>query len=126
MKELTRFREFLSEGQLDENKLSPDMINFFKTFIPEEAPGSWDDVRNDFMVPYSYENLDYTEEDLLDDSRVLAFKEKEGIELSDLPTEYVEFETYDLPIQGGKAIARNFAKFVPGEGLYFKITSEFK
>ena len=127
MKELTRFREFLSEGQLDENKLTPAIIDFFKTFQPEEAPGSWDDVNNEFMVPYSYENLDYTEEDLLDDSRTLAFKERDGVELSDLPTEYVEFETYSLGVNKGKeTTARNFAKFVPGEGLYYKITSEHK
>ena len=125
MKELTRFRKFLAEGQLDENQLSPAVVDFFKTFQPEEAPGSWDDVNNNFVVPYSYENLDYTEEDLLDDSRVLVFKEKDGLELSDLPTEYVEFQAYSLgQVNGKEATARNFAKFVPGEGLYFKMTSE--
>ena len=125
MKELHTFRKFLAEGQLNENQLSPAIIDFLKTFIPEEAPGSWDDEKNNFMVPYSYENLEYTEEDLLDDSRVLAFKEKDGIELSDLPTEYVEFQTYSLGVVNGKeATARNFAKFVPGEGLYYKVTSE--
>ena len=130
MKELDIFRKFLEEGQLDERtpdstNLSPGVLMFLKTFIPEEAPGSWDDVNNEFMVPYSYENLDYTEEDLLDDSRVLAFKEKDGVELSDLPKEYVEFETYSLGVNKGKeTTARNFAKFVPGEGLYYKMTSE--
>ena len=48
------------------------------------------------------------------------------MKLSDLPTEYTEFETYELTIQGGKAITRNFAKFVPGEGLYYKVTNEPK
>ena len=125
MKELHTFRKFLAEGQLDENQLTPAVIDFLKTFQPEEAPGSWNDEDSEFNVPYSYENLDYTEEDLLDDSRVLAFKEKDGVELSDLPTEYVEFETYSLGVNKGKeTTARNFAKFVPGEGLYFKITSE--
>ena len=125
MKELTRFRKFLAEGQLDENQLTPAVIDFLKTFQPEEAPGSWNDEDSEFNVPYSYENLDYTEEDLLDDSRVLAFKEKDGVELSDLPKEYVEFETYSLGVNKGKeTTARNFAKFVPGEGLYYKMTSE--
>jgi len=130
MKELTRFRQFLAEGQIEERtpdstNLSPGVLMFLKTFIPEEAPGSWDDVNNEFMVPYSYENLDYTEEDLLDDSRVLVFKEKYGVELSDLPTEYTEFDVYSLGVNKGKeTTARNFAKFVPGEGLYYKVTSE--
>jgi len=130
MKELDIFRKFLEEGQLDERtpdstNLSPGVLKFLKTFIPEEAPGSWDDKNNTFMVPYSYENLDYTEEDLLDDSRVLVFKERDGVELSDLPTEYTEFDVYSLPTQKGEATARNFAKFVPGEGLYYKVTSEY-
>ena len=128
MKELIRFRKFLAEGQLDENKLSPVVVDFLQTMQPEEAPGSWDDEIGDFKVPYSHEDLVHTEEDLLDTSTTLVFMEKDGLKLSDLPTEYTEFETYELPISTGNrenAIARNFAKFVPGEGLYYKVTSEY-
>jgi len=125
MKELHIFRKFLAEGQINENQLTPAVVNFLKAMQPEEAPGSWDDVKNDFVVPYSYENMDYTEEDLLDTSTTMVFMQRDGMKLSDLPTEYTEFETYDLPTQGGTATARNFAKFVPGEGLYYKMTSEY-
>ena len=125
MKELNRFRQFLTEGQINENKLTPAVIKFLKAFEPEEAPGSWDDVNNEFTVPYSYEDLEWTEEDLLDDSSVLVFKERDGVELSDLPTEYVEFQSASLGVNKGKeTTTRSFAKFVPGEGLYYKITSE--
>ena len=127
MKELETFRKFLAEEQLDENKLTPAVVDYLGAMQPEDAPGSWDDVKNDFVVPYSYENMDYTEEDVLDTSTTMVYMERDGMKLSDLPTEYTEFETYELPLSGGKkAIARNFAKFVPGEGLYFKITSEPK
>ena len=128
MKELIRFRKFLAEGQLDENKLSPVVVDFLQTMQPEEAPGSWDDEIGDFKVPYSHEDLVHTEEDLLDTSTTLVFMEKDGLKLSDLPTEYTEFETYELPMSTGNkgnAIARNFAKFIPGEGLYYKVTSEY-
>lgn len=124
MKELETFRKFLAEGQLNENKLTPAVVDFLKAMMPEDIPGSFDDEKNDFVVPFSYEDLVHTEEDLLDTSTTLVYMERDGMKLSDLPTEYVEFETYELPIQGGKAIARNFAKFVPGEGLYYKVTSE--
>ena len=127
MKELETFRQFLAEGQLNENKLTPAVIEFLKSMQPEEAPGSWDDVNNQFVVPYSYENMDYTEEDVLDTSTTLVYMERDGMKLSDLPTEYTEFENYSLgPVNGKETIARNFAKFVPGEGLYFKVTSEYK
>ena len=112
------------KGKLNENKLTRAATEFLKAMQPEDAPGSFDDKKNDFVVPYSYENMDYTEEDLLDTSTTRVFMQRDGMELSDLPTEYTEYETYELPIQGGKAIARNFAKFVPGEGLYYKVTSE--
>ena len=91
---------------------------------PEDTPGSFDDEKNDFVVPFSYEELIYTEEDLLDTSTTRVFMQRDGMELSDLPTEYTEFQTFSLPTQGGEATARNFAKFVPGEGLYYKATSE--
>jgi hypothetical protein len=126
MKELHTFKKFLAEGQLNENKLTPVVVDFLKSFQPEDAPGSFDDEKNDFVVPYSYEDLEYTEEDLLDTSTTMVYMERDGMKLSDLPTEYVEFETYELPTQGGGAIVRNFAKFVPGEGLYYKVTSEPK
>ena len=125
MKELHTFRKFLAEGQLDENKLTPAVIDFLKAMKPEDTPGSFDDAKNDFVVPFSYEDLVYTEEDLLDTSTTKVSMERDGMKLSDLPTEYVEFETFSLPTQGGKATTRNFAKFVPGEGLYYKTTSEF-
>ena len=129
MKELHTFRKFLAEGQLNENKLSPVVVDFLKAMMPDDIPGSFDDEKNDFVVPFSYEDLVHTEEDLLDTSTTLVYMERDGLKLSDLPTEYVEFETYDLPIstgKGGFATARNFAKFVPGEGLYYKVTSEPK
>jgi len=124
MKELNAFRQFLAEGQFNENKLTPAVIDFLKAMQPEETPGSWDDEKGDFVVPFSHEELAYTEEDLLDTSTTLVYMERDGMKLSDLPTEYTEFQTFSLPTQGGEATARNFAKFVPGEGLYYKITSE--
>ena len=126
MKELETFRKFLAEGQLNENKLTPAVVDFLKAMMPEDIPGSFDDEKNDFVVPFSYEDLVHTEEDLLDTSTTLVYMERDGMKLSNLPTEYTEFETFSLPTQGGEATARNFAKFVPGEGLYYKVTNEPK
>ena len=128
MKELHTFRKFLAEGQINENKLSPVVVDFLQAMQPDDIPGSWDDEKGDFAVPFSYEDLVHTEEDLLDTSTTLVYMERDGMKLSDLPTEYTEYETYELPLSIGKekkAIARNFAKFVPGKGLYFKVTSEY-
>ena len=119
-------RKIDAQKQLNENQqLTPAVVEYLKTIQPEEVPGSWDDVNNEFVVPLSYEELAWSEEDLLDMSTTLVFMERDGMKLSDLPTEWTEFETFDLPTNKGKALARNFAKFVPGEGLYYKVTSEY-
>ena len=102
MKELHTFRKFLAEGQINENKLSPVVVDFLQAMQPDDIPGSWDDEKGDFAVPFSYEDLVHTEEDLLDTSTTLVYMERDGMKLSDLPTEYTEYETYELPLSIGK------------------------
>ena len=98
---------------------SPEVINFLRKYVPEEAPGSWDDVNNEFVVPYNHEELDYSEDDIEDSLYV-----HKNITKADLPTEYVEIDNYQVGDQNRPATARNFAKYVPGKGLYYKMTTE--
>ena len=139
MKELNTFRKFLAEGSLKENifdpkrivtkklpnipGVKPEVVDFLYTLQPEEVPGSWDDVNNEFVAPFEYENLDYTEEDFQDDSRWMVAQDK-GVELGDLPTEYIEIDTYPVGDKNRPLTARNFAKYVPGKGLMYKFTTE--
>ena len=117
MKELETFRKFLVEGNLEENA-NPAVIDFLKRLQPEEVPGSWDDINHRFTVPYNYENLDHSEEDVED------FLYKTGLTLADLPTEYIEIANYPVGDENFPITARNFAKFVPGKGLMYKFTTE--
>ena len=139
MKELNTFRKFLAEGSLEENifdpkktdtkklpnipGVKPEVVDFLYTLQPDEVPGSWDDINHRFTVPHSYENLDYTEEDFQDDSRWANAQDK-GVELGDLPTEYIEIGNYQVGDENFPITAKNFAKYVPGKGLMYKFTTE--
>ena len=91
--------------------VNPEVVNFFYKLQPEEVPGSWDDINHRFTVPHSYENLDYTEEDFQDTTHWLNAQDK-GVELRDLPTEYIEIDTYPVGDENFPVTARNFAKYV--------------
>jgi len=118
MKELNRFRQFLTEGQI--NEVNPKTIELLKKYSPEEVPGSWDDENHKFVFPLDVEQLVWEEEDIDD---------LPGIVKDDLPTEYIEIDSFEIDkdIPGDKElIAKDFAKYVPGEGIYYRATIDQK
>lgn len=118
MKELKRFRQFLAEGEI--NEVNPATIELLNKYTPEEVPGSWDDVNNKFVVPLDTEQLVWSEEDI-DDMFVV-----DGVSVKDdLPKEYIEIDSYNVDKDTGgdnKLMAKNFAKYVPGKGIYYRFT----
>ena len=114
MEELERFRQFLTEGTI--NEVNPNTIELLKKYSPEDIPGSWDDANNKFVVPLDVEQLVWSEEDI--DDQFASVKD-------DLPTEYIEINSFevdkDTPGDNG-LIGKDFAKYVPGEGIYYRAT----
>jgi len=133
MKELQRFRQFLAEGvknqQVNESELpkgSPAMEeneiqDFLSRQLPEEWPGSWtgDMMTGTFTAPYEHIMLATDQDDVED----YFYGEEEMID--QLPTEWVKVEEYTTGKHNGIDYqVMNFAKYVPGEGVYVAATTD--
>lgn len=133
MKELKLFRQFLTEGvknqQVNENELpkgSPAMEkneiqDFLSRQIPEEWPGSWtgDMTTGTFTAPYEHIMLATDQDDVED-----YFYENEEM-IGQLPTEWVKVDEFKTaPHNGVDYQVMNFAKYVPGEGVYVAATTD--
>lgn len=126
MEELKRFRQFLAEGvegkQVNEGELpkdAPEMSpspakKFLSNNMPEEWYGSWDNEANTYVAPYEKIELVVDDQDLPDS----------GIDPSQLPTDWVKFAEYSDMNNGQNYKMMNFAKYVPGEGLYMGVTTD--
>ena len=127
------------EGFLDlKENVNPEVIKLLDKHTPEEVAGSWDDIKDEFAAPLDTEELAYEDED------VQEILYQTGLTTADLPTEYVEIpptaipgykgfrgNLYLLPTDGTlgdstgrNLIAKTFAKYVPGEGIYYRFTTD--
>jgi len=137
MKELNNFRKFLAEGQINKTKLIKEnasqlpkeddkmeegpIQDFLSRQLPEEWPGSWtgDYKTGNFTAPYKHIMHATDQEDVED-----YFYEEEEM-INQLPTEWVKVEEYTTGAHNGiDFMVMNFAKYVPGEGIYVAATTD--
>ena len=135
MKELTNFRKFLAEGveekKVNENELPKgdpameknEIQDFLSRQFPDEWPDSWtgDLMTGTFKAPYEHIMLATNQEDVED-----YFSGKEEM-INQLPTEWVKVEEFTTKGRGGEDFqVMNFAKYVPGKGIYAAATTDKK
>lgn len=129
MEELKKFRQFLTEGQMNESELPKDspamekngIQDFLSRLIPEEWPGSWqgDVSTGTFTAPYEHTML-VAEPDEIED---YLHGGEETID--QLPTEWVKVEEYTTGEHNGTDYqVMIFAKHVPGKGIYMAATND--
>ena len=98
-----------------------EIQDFLSRQIPEEWPGSWtgDINTGTFTAPYEHVMLATDQEDVED-----YFYEREEM-INQLPTEWVKVEEFTTGEHDGIDYqVMNFAKYVPGEGVYVAATTD--
>ena len=102
-----------------ENMINPNLKVELEKLFPEEWEGSWDDAKNDFVVPFEGTYM-IPMEDVLD-------SEFWPNNINKVPTDWVlidQFELEDSRRPNDTYIAKNFARLVPNEGIELKATTE--
>jgi hypothetical protein len=103
--------------KMTEAMLDPKVKDQLERLFPEETPGSWDDDKDDFVVPFEHIEMIPLDDDL-----------EAYVDVDKVPTDWVLISQWDL--EDGRRpndtyIARSFARLVPGEGIELKSTTDF-
>jgi hypothetical protein len=106
-----------SKQKIKEAMLDPKVKDQLERLFPEETPGSWDDDKDDFVVPFEHIEMIPLDDDL-----------EAYVDVDKVPTDWVLISQWNL--EDGRRpndtyIARSFARLVPGKGIELKSTTDF-